>query len=86
MFLGELRRTSKHYVATIGGNKNVTAGMGSVRWSWKDDNGKLHSMDIQDVLYFPSSPVNILSITALANQLQDDKGTGIDTKRCKSRF
>jgi hypothetical protein len=30
--------------------------------------------------------VNILSITALATQLQDDEGTGIDTKRCKSRF
>jgi hypothetical protein len=50
MFLGELRRTSEHCVATIGGNKNVAAGMGTVRWSWKDDNGQLHTKDIQDVL------------------------------------
>ncbi len=43
-------------------------------------------MEIEDVLYFPSSPVNILSITALATQLQDDDGTGIDTKRTSSRL
>mgnify|MGYP001046712641 CR=1 FL=1 len=41
---------------------------------------------MHDVLYFPTSPVNILSVTGFADQLKDDKGTGIDTKRSTSRF
>ena len=86
MFIGAIRRTDQHYVATIGGNKNNATGMGTARWTWKDDDGKSHTMDINDVLYFPSSPVNILSVTALATQLEDDEGTGIDTKRTSSKF
>jgi hypothetical protein len=60
--------------------------MGTVRWIWKDDDGKSHTIEVQDVLYFPESPVNILSVTSLANQFNDDEGTGIDTKRNKSLF
>ena len=86
MFIGELRRTDKHYVATIGGSKNVAQGMGTVRWRWRDDSGKVYAMEIKDVLYFPQSPVNILSGTCLADQFKDDDGTGIDTKRNRSRF
>ena len=86
MFIGEIRRAEGHFVATIGGNKNSSAGIGTVRWRWKDDNGQEHTVDVHDVLYFPQSPVNILSITALADQYKDDDGTGIDTKRSKSRF
>ena len=87
MFDGELRPTDSHYVATIGGGKNnVAAGMGTVKWTWKDDNGKSHTMLIHDVLYFPSSPVNILSVTSLAEQLNDNDGTGIDTKQNTSQF
>ncbi len=86
MFIGELRRTDKHYVATIGGSKNVAQGMGTVRWRWRDDNGKEHAMNIENVLFFPQSPVNILSVTCLADQFKDDEGTGIDTKRNQSRF
>jgi len=86
MFIGEIRKTDKHYVATIGGQKNAATGMGTVRWEWKDDNGKQHTYDIEDTLYFPSSPVNILSVTSFAEQLKDDDGTGIDTKRSRSTF
>ena len=39
---------------------------------------------MKDVLYFPASPVNILSVTKFAGQLGDDNGTGIDTKRFHS--
>ena len=60
--------------------------MGTVRWRWKDDTGKQHTTDVHDVLLFPQSPVNILSITALAEQFNNDKGTGIDTKQSKSLF
>ena len=86
MFVGAIRRTDKHYVATIGGNKNAATCMGTVRWTWKDDVGTQHTFDIHDVLLFPQSPVNILSVTGLADQFGDDEGTGIDTKRTKSRF
>ena len=86
MFEGEIKRTNQHSVATIGGSKNSSAGMGTVNWRWKDDHGKSYTMKIKDVLFFPDSPVNILSITCLADQFNDDDGTGIDTKRTKSRL
>ena len=79
-------RTDQHYVATIGGIKNSASGMGTVRWRLKDDLGKIHTLDIENVLYFPQQPDNILSITGLADQLKDNDGTGIDTKRNKFRF
>ena len=31
MFIGEIRKTDKHYVATIGGQQNAATGMGMVR-------------------------------------------------------
>ena len=86
MFVGPIWQTDKHYVATIGGTKNAATGMGTVCWRWKDDTRRQHSTNINDVLLFPQSPVNILSITALAAQFNNDEGTGIDTKRSKSRF
>ena len=81
-----MRPTDQHYVATIGGTQNSARGMGTVRWRWKDDDGRVHEYDIKDVLFFPNSPVNILSVTEFATQLEDDEGTGIDTKRTTSRF
>ena len=86
MFVGPICPTDKHYVATIGGTKNAATGMGTVCWRWKDDAGRQHTTNVNDVLLFPQSPVNILSITAFAAQFNDDERTGIDTKRSKSRF
>lgn len=64
--------------------------MGTVRWTWKDDTRKKNTFEIENVLYFSQSPVNvniiILSVTSLADQLQDDEGIGIDTKRYISRL
>ena len=86
MFLGKMRNTNQHYVATNVGNKNSALGMCTVCWRWKDHNSCIHQYDIKDVLYFPNSPVNILSVTGLATQLGDDEGTGIDTRLHTSRF
>ena len=80
-FVGEIKLDRSLQVATIGGKKNTSAGIGTVRWKWKDDDGVFHTFEIRDVLYFPDSPVNILSVTKFADQLNDDEGTGIDTKR-----
>ena len=83
----ELRDTplTNAVVATIGGKTSIPAGIGTVKWTWKDDTGQNHTHHLTEVLYFPTSPVNILSITALADQLNDDHGTGIDTRRRSSR-
>ena len=78
-----MRRTDQHHIETIVGSKNSASGMGTVRWRLKDDLGKIHTLDIENVLYFPQQPDNILSITGLADQLKDNDGTGIDTKRNK---
>ena len=32
MFIGPMRRTDQHYVATIGGRKNSASGTGTIRW------------------------------------------------------
>ena len=85
-FIGDMRKTDQHYVATIAGQKSAASAMGTVRWKWKDDNRKEHSYDVHDVLYFPTSPVNILSVAGFADQLNDDDGMGIDTKQSKSWF
>ena len=60
--------------------------MGTVQWKWADDNGKMHEHDIHGVLFFTASPINILSVTAFAAQLNDEEGTGIDTKQRRSSF
>ena len=56
MFISPPRRTDQHYVATIGEKKNGAIGMGTVRWRWKDDNGKDHNMNVEDVLFSPTIP------------------------------
>ena len=86
MFIGPMRWTDQHYVATIGGNKNSASGMGAVQWRLKDDLRKRHTLDIENVLYFHQLPVNILIITGLTYQIKDNDGTGINTKRNKSQF
>ena len=85
MFVGDLKQVTKHKVATIGGKGHAPSGLGTVKWRWVDDNGKSHEYLIHDVLYFPQSPINILSVTSFARQLKDNEGTGIDTKMEYSR-
>ena len=86
MFVGELQHVTNHKVATIGGRGHPASGIGTVRWIWTDDFGVKHTNLIHDVLYFPQSPINILSVTSFAKQLKDSEGTGIDTKMAYSRF
>ena len=58
----------------------------TVKWSWKDDDGKLHTHRLELALYFTESPANIISSTALADQYDDDDGTYIKTKRHSSEL
>ena len=41
---------------------------------------------MQNVLYFLQSAINISSVTEFARQLNDEEGTGVDTKHKPSRF
>ena len=73
-------------VAMIVGKLNQPAGIGTVEWTRKDDTGKLHTQLLENALYFPPSPVNIMSVTEYAKQLNDEEGTGIDTEMNYSHF
>ena len=79
MLIVSMCRNDQHYVSTIGGSNNSVSGMGTFRWRWKDDLGKIYTLDIENLLYFPQSPVNIFIITGLADQLKYNDGMGIDT-------
>ena len=80
------QETTSGMVAAIGGKLNRPGGIGHIKWSWKDDNGKEHTHHLEKVLYFPQSPINIMSVTEFAKQLGDAEGTGIDTRMSCSRF
>jgi hypothetical protein len=73
-------------VVTIGGTDHKPTAFGTARVSWKDDAGVTHRYDLNNALYFPNSPVNIISITSLADQLSNDEGTYVTTKRKYSIF
>ena len=64
-------------------------GIGSVRMSWRDDNGDTFDHVLTDVLYFPKSPVRILSTSKLSTEWGptiDEEGTWILSKRSYSIF
>ena len=80
-FVGKTRPANQNEgVATIGNKDLFPQGIGEVKIAWSDDSGKSHEYVLQNVLYFPTSPVNVISVTALAAQLQDNEGTWIKTK------
>ena len=57
-----------------------------MKWTWKDDGGAVHTEQLENTLYFPKSLINIISVTELAKQFNDEEGTGIDTKMNHSLF
>eukprot|EP00957_Ditylum_brightwellii_P028114 2122674-Ditylum_brightwellii.AAC.1 len=73
-------------VAMIRGTDFCLSGIVKVPLSWKDDDGKTHSYVLETALYFPESLVNILSITCLGKQLEDEEGTHITTKWKCTKF
>ena len=86
MFVGEIRKVSNKQVATIGVKWHQPSGIGIVKWIWRDDPGKSHEYLVEDVLLFPQSPINILSVTCFARQFNDMTGTDINTNKLQPRF
>ena len=73
-------------VATIGGKLNQPSVIGTVKWTWKDDGGAVHTEQLDNTLYLTKSPINIMSVTELANQFKNVEGTAIYTKINHSLF
>ena len=72
-------------VLTIGGSNQYPHYKGNIKVSWFDSNGTLVKYILKGALYFPDSPVNITSVTAFIDQLDDDEGTSIMTK-CPNEY
>eukprot|EP00957_Ditylum_brightwellii_P048731 3697470-Ditylum_brightwellii.AAC.1 len=60
-------------VATIGGTDHRPERIGTIQIEWKDNNEIAHQCMLEKALYFPNSLVNTISITLLAEWLNDDE-------------
>ena len=82
----EIIPCSDRCVATIGGSDLEAEGIFTVITQITDDNGTTSNIILENALYFPSSPVNIISITCLGDFLKDNYDTFIKTTRYASEF
>lgn len=73
-------------VLTIGDSNQFSHSIGDIQVSWLDSVDTTVQYILKDELYFPNSPINIISVTAFADQLEDNEGTWIMTKRRHSVF
>lgn len=76
-------------VSTIGGSPHFALGIGDISTSWKDDDGNVFQHTLKNVLYFPNSPVCIISTSKLATEWGyeiDYEGTYIKSKHSYSVF
>jgi hypothetical protein len=73
-------------VLTIDKSSVRPIGIGTVIVGLHDNTGNLVKVKLTDCLYFPASPVKIISVTALASQLADEDGTWIQTRWRRSTF
>ena len=67
-------------VLTIGGSNQYPDSLGDIQVSSLDLTGITYKNILKNALYFPTSPVNIISVTAFVDQLADDEGTCIMPK------
>eukprot|EP00957_Ditylum_brightwellii_P105641 8055077-Ditylum_brightwellii.AAC.1 len=76
LFVGEILSMEPNTgVATIRGTDHWPQEIGEAEISWKGDEGVSHVYQFKNALYFPDLPVNIISVTSLAEQLNDNEGT-----------
>ena len=55
-------------VSTIGGQNHFPVGSGDVSVSWRDDDNVVFKHVLKNVLYFPDSPVKIITAHKLATE------------------
>ena len=73
-------------VVTIDDNECRPIARGTVIVSLFDDSNVECSIKLEEALYFPDSPVNVIGVTRLAEQLGDENGTWIKTRWRRSTF
>lgn len=66
-------------VVTIGDSESRPVAVGTVVLTLMDNEGIESNITLEETLYFPSSPVNVLGVTKLGEQLNDPEGTWIKT-------
>ena len=86
---GTLVQMEKSYdlgVVAIGGVYLDYYSISDVQTSWKDDAEKMCNSIIKGTLYFSNLPGNMLSVTALMEQLDDNIGTWTKTSYYELSF
>ena len=81
-----MRTNSSASVSAVNGDTNTPTGCGDVPVEWTDGNGMAFKITLKNVLHFPKSPVKILSVVGLAEQLKDGWDTWILSRRHQSVF
>lgn len=75
-FIEDIEPTPHTHVATIGKHTHKPLGKATAWIVFKDDDGTSHTIDLQNACYYPdTSPVNVMIVTAFADQLDNDEGT-----------
>ena len=54
------------------GTAATPEGIGSVAATWRDDDRRLHKINVEEVFYCPNSLVNLIGITKLGKQIEND--------------
>ena len=81
-----IRRGAHDRVSTVGGD-SYPAGEGTVKWSWRNNDGRAHTYLLPNCRYYPNLLACILSPTQFGLHLHDcDRGTGIDSGIHSSKF
>ena len=73
MFTDNIETITSNVVATIGGKYLIPKDIGTVSWYFTDDEVKLHTNKLKNVLYFTDSPVNTLIATVINESIKDDE-------------
>jgi hypothetical protein len=60
-FIGELKPCNRAIKGLFGGTKTMDVWTGTLRWSWEDHHGQVHTFDIPNSFYSPDGHVRLLS-------------------------
>ena len=83
-FIGEMKPVSDRRASGVG-SAPITH-EGTVRWSWNDNQGRNHTMDIPNTQLCPDLPFCLLSPQHLSQEMGDLDGTGMDARGRNFRF
>ena len=86
LFVGKIVKTSDYGIIMVRGTIYEPSHIGMAKLSITDDNGVICKILIPKELYFPLSPVNMLSIGKLSLAYEDSDSTGNDGTYIKSMF